>query len=91
LAWVDNGNQPGGFGALRTGYTKNTLRPIALLVDEYGRVWVTSLKDRVQLLATNVRYLLGIGGSGQAWDSKRFLYLADAGNQRIQEFEISNP
>ncbi len=102
LAWGDKGKQPGGFGALQTGYSKNTFGPVAILVDKHDRVWVSSLNDRVQLFTPEGKYLLGIGGTGKepgqfvrphgmAVDSKGYLYVADAGNQRIQKFEIPDP
>ena len=101
-AWGDKGKQPGGFGALKTGYAKNTFGPIAILVDKHDRVWISSLNDRVQLFTTDGKYLFGIGGTGKgpgqfarphgmAVDSKGYLYVADAGNQRIQKFQIPDP
>jgi sugar lactone lactonase YvrE len=102
LFWGDKGQQPGGFGALQTGYAKNTFGPIGILVDRHDRVWVSSLNDRVQAFTPEGKFLLGIGGTGQgpgqfvrphgmALDSKGHLYVADAGNQRIQKFEIPDP
>ncbi|MCI0462199.1 MAG: NHL repeat-containing protein [Gemmataceae bacterium] len=99
LAWGDKGKQPGGFGALKTGYARNTFGPIAVLADRHDRVWVSSLNDRVQLFTPQGKFLLGIGSTGDgpgqfarphglAVDSKGYLYVADAGNQRIQKFEI---
>lgn len=101
-AWGDKGTQPGGFGALKTGYAPNTFGPIAIYVDRHDRVWVSSLNDRVQLFTTEGKYLFGIGGTGNepgqfarphgmAVDSKGHLYVADAGNERIQKFEIPDP
>jgi sugar lactone lactonase YvrE len=100
--WGDKGNQPGGFGALQTGYSKNTFGPVAVLVDRHDRVWVSSLNDRVQLFTADGHFLLGLGGPGKdpgrftrphgmALDSRGHLYVADAGNQRIQKFEIPEP
>jgi tripartite motif-containing protein 71 len=102
LAWGNKGDKPGGFGGLKTGYAKHTFGPIGLLVDSHDRVWVSSLNDRVQLFTPEGKYLLGIGGSGDkdgqfarphgmAVDSKGHLYVCDAGNQRIQKFEIPAP
>ncbi len=98
-AWGHKGYQPGGFGSLQTGYAKNSFGPIGVLADRHGRVWVSSLNDRVQLFTANGEYLMGIGGSGDksgqfarphgmAIDSKGYFYVADAGNQRIQKFEL---
>lgn len=98
-AWGDKGDQPGGFGALATGYSKFTMGPIAILVDRRDRVWVSSLNDRVQAFTPEGKFLLGLGGTGtdpgkfvrphcMAVDSKGYLYVADAGNQRIQKFEV---
>jgi DNA-binding beta-propeller fold protein YncE len=102
LAWGDKGDKPGGFGGLKTGYAKHTFGPIGVLVDRHDRVWVSSLNDRVQLFTPEGKYLLGIGSSGDkdgqfarphgmATDSKGHLYVCDAGNQRIQKFEIPPP
>lgn len=102
LAWGNKSNEPGGFGALQTGYHKEAFGPIAILVDRYDRVWVSSLNDRVQVFTTEGKYLFGIGGTGDkpgqfarphcmAFDSKGHLYVADSGNQRIQKFEIRAP
>ena len=71
-------------------------------MDRHDRVWVSSLNDRVQLFTAEGMFLLGIGGTGKgpgqfvrphgmALDSKWHLYVADAGNQRIQKFEIPDP
>ncbi|MDB5310136.1 MAG: repeat protein [Gemmataceae bacterium] len=100
--WGDKGTQPGGFGGLQTGYAKGTFGPIAVMVDRYDRVWVSSLNDRVQAFTPDGKFLVGIGGSGtepgrftrphgMAVDSKGHLYVADAGNERIQKFEIPTP
>jgi sugar lactone lactonase YvrE len=102
LAWGDKGAQPGGFGALATPYSKQTFGPIGILVDRHDRVWVSSLNDRVQAFSPEGKFILGIGGTGKepgqfvrphgmAVDSKGFLYVADAGNQRIQKFEVPEP
>jgi sugar lactone lactonase YvrE len=102
LAWGDKGDQPGGFGGLKTGYAPNSFGPIAILVDKQDRVWVSSLNDRVQLFTASGKYLFRLGGTGTgpgqfkrphglALDSKGFLYVADAGNQRIQKFAIPAP
>jgi sugar lactone lactonase YvrE len=101
LAWGDKGQQPGGFGGLETGYAAASLGPIGVFVDKHDRVWVSSLNDRVQAFTPEGKFLFGIGGSGKgpgqlarphgmAMDTKGFLYVADAGNQRIQKFVISN-
>jgi sugar lactone lactonase YvrE len=102
LAWGDKGDQPGGFGALQTPFAPNTLGPICIWVDQHDRVWVSSLNDRVQAFTTEGRFLFGIGGTGtgagqfakphgMALDSQGCLYVADAGNQRIQKFEVPGP
>jgi hypothetical protein len=65
-------------------------------------VWVSSLNDRVQAFTTDGTFLFGLGGTGNdsgqfarphgmAVDSMGHLYVADAGNQRIQKFEIPDP
>jgi sugar lactone lactonase YvrE len=101
-AWGDKGSQPGGFGALKTGFSKKTFGPIGVFVDKQDRVWVSSLNDRVQGFTTEGKFLFGLGGTGNgpgqfvrphgmAVDSKGHLYVTDAGNQRIQKFEIPDP
>jgi sugar lactone lactonase YvrE len=101
-AWGDKGSQPGGFGALKTGFSKSTFGPIGVFVDRRDRVWVSSLNDRVQAFTTDGKFLFGLGGTGKnpgqfarphgmAVDSKGHLYVADAGNQRVQKFEIPDP
>lgn len=98
-SWGSKGQEPGGFGALKLGYSPNPFGPIAVFVDKYDRVWVSSLNDRVQCFTPEGKYLFGIGGSGKetgklarphgmAFDSKGHLFVCDAGNQRIQKFEI---
>jgi sugar lactone lactonase YvrE len=101
-AWGDKGSEPGGFGSLKTPYNGGTFGPIGILADRHDRVWVSSLNDRVQLFTPEGKYLLGIGGSGTgpgqfarphglALDRQGHLYVVDAGNQRIQVFEIPEP
>ena len=101
-AWGDKGDQPGGFGALKTGFSKQTFGPIGVFVDGKDRVWVSSLNDRVQAFTTGGEFLLGLGGTGDgpgqfarphgmAVDSKGYFYVADAGNQRIQKIEVPDP
>jgi sugar lactone lactonase YvrE len=101
-AWGDKRNVPGSFGSLQTGYSKHSFGPIAIVADKHDRIWVSSLNDRVQLFTPDGKYLLGIGGSGEgpgqfarphgmAFDSKCNLYVADAGNERIQKFAIPEP
>ncbi len=100
--WGDKGDEPGGFGAAHLGKLPNTFGPIAVLVDRHDRVWVSSLNDRVQLFTPEGKFLFGIGSPGKgpgqfsrphglALDSKGNLYVADAGNQRIQKFAIPDP
>jgi DNA-binding beta-propeller fold protein YncE len=99
LSWGNKGDGPGGFGALKTGFTPHSFGPVAVYVDGNDRIWVSSLNDRVQQFTTEGQFVLGIGGPGKvpgrfarphglATDSRGFLYVADAGNQRIQKFEI---
>lgn len=101
-AWGNKGDEPGGFGEYQTGFSKNSFGPIGLFVDKHDRVWVSSLNDQVQCFTPEGKFLLGIGGSGDkpgqfarphgmAFDSQGRLYVADAGNQRIQKFSIPDP
>jgi sugar lactone lactonase YvrE len=97
--WGSELNEPGGFGALETGFSKNPFGPIAVFLDDNDRVWVSSLNDRVQAFSTDGKFLYGIGNSGNgpgqflrphgmAMDSKGHLYVCDSSNQRIQKFKI---
>jgi DNA-binding beta-propeller fold protein YncE len=101
-AWGDKGDQPGGFGALDTGFSKQTFGPVGVFVDRKDRVWVSSLNNRVQGFTTEGEFLIQLGDAGDgpgqfarphgmAVDSKGCFYVADAGNQRIQKFEIPDP
>lgn len=100
--WGNKTQEPGGFGALKLGYSPNPFGPIAVFVDRHDRVWVSSLNDRVQCFTPEGKYLFGIAGTGKepgqlarphgmAMDSKGYLYVCDAGNQRIQKFEVPSP
>jgi len=72
------------------------------MADKHDRIWVSSLNDRVQVFRAEGKFLFGIGDTGDepghfhkphgmAVDSKGYLYVADAGNQRIQKFEVPAP
>jgi sugar lactone lactonase YvrE len=99
LAWGRRGKEPGGFGGEQLPGLRNPLGPIGILGDRQHGVWVSSLNDRVQLFTPEGKLVLSLGGSGKepgqfarphgmAFDSKGHLYVADAGNQRIQKFEL---
>ena len=101
-AWGNMSQEPGGFGAWKTGYAPNPFGPIAVVVDKFDRVWVSSLNDRVQCFTPEGNYLFGIGGTGNeagrfarphgmAFDSHGHLYVCDAGNQRIQKLTVPSP
>ena len=105
-AWGDKSDEPGGFGAHGTGFSKQSFGPVGVFVDNKDRVWVSSLNDRVQAFNTDGRYLFRLGEPddapetapgrfarphGMAVDREGFLYVADAGNQRIQKFRILDP
>jgi sugar lactone lactonase YvrE len=101
-AWGSKGSEPGGFGEYPSGYSKATFGPIGVMVDRYDRVWVSSLNNRVQCFTPEGRFLFAAGepGSapgqwlhphGMAMDSRGHLYVADAGNERIQKFELPEP
>jgi sugar lactone lactonase YvrE len=100
LAWGDKSDQPGGFGAYAMTGGAHTFGPIGVFVDPHDRVWVSSLNDRVQLFTTEGKVVLTLGGTGtapgefvhphgMAMDSAGHLYVADAGNQRMQKFRLS--
>jgi sugar lactone lactonase YvrE len=101
-AWGNKSSDPGGFGALSTGFSQRSFGPVGVMVDRYDRVWVSSLNDRVQCFTPEGRFLFAAGGPGSgpgqwarphgmAMDSKGFLYVADAGNERIQKFQVPRP
>lgn len=101
-AWGSKGSEPGGFGALSTGYSGGSFGPVGVMVDRYDRVWVSSLNDRVQCFTPEGKFLFAAGepgtGPGQwarphgmAMDSQGYLYVADAGNERIQKFQVPRP
>jgi DNA-binding beta-propeller fold protein YncE len=96
--WGKKGDQPGSLGAHKR-IRGDSLGPIAIAVDGHDHVLVSSLNDRVQIFTSNGTYLLGFGGTGNgpgqfwrphgmAFDSQGHLYVADAGNQRIQKFAM---
>ncbi len=102
LAWGNKTDEPGGFGEYNFGSLKNTFGPIGVLVDRHDRVWVSSLNDRVQCFSSDGKFLFGLGGAGSkegqlthphgmAFDSHDHLYIADAGNERIQKFAVPGP
>jgi sugar lactone lactonase YvrE len=101
-AWGSKGSEPGGFGARPAGYGQTTFGPIGVMVDRWDRVWVSSLNDRVQCFTPEGRFLFAAGSPGNesgkwarphgmAMDSRGHLYVADAGNERIQKFEVRRP
>lgn len=101
-AWGDAGDGPGGFGAHKLPMLKNGLGPIGVAVDRHDRVWVSSLNDRVQAFTPDGKYLFGITAAGKepgqlarphamGFDRRGFLYVADAGNQRVQKFAVPAP
>jgi sugar lactone lactonase YvrE len=101
LAWGDHGARPGGFGSYQLGTLKSSFGPIAVMVDCQDRVWVTSLNNRAQCFTPEGKLLMSIGSGkapgqllrphGMATDSRGSLYVADAGNQRIQKFSVPIP
>lgn len=102
LVWGNKSDDPGGFGEYQFSTLKNTFGPIGVMVDKHDRIWVSSLNDRVQAFTPEGKFLLRIGDTGDkpgefqkphgmAVDSLGFLYVCDAGNQRIQKFQIDAP
>ncbi len=101
-AWGNKSEKPGGFGAYPTGFSQNSFGPVGVMVDRHDRVWVSSLNDRVQCFTPHGTFLFAAGGPGHepgqwarphgmAMDGKGYLYVADAGNERIQKFEVPRP
>jgi hypothetical protein len=98
-AWGTKGDEPGGFGSYKMGTMTQTFGPIGVMVDRQDRVWVSSLNDRVQCFSPDGTLLMSIQSSGAGLgklarphgmvvDSNGDLYIADAGNERIQKFRI---
>jgi len=93
-----NSTDPGGFGGRKT-----LPGPIAILVDPQDRVWVTATNHRVQAFDRAGKLLGGFESlehgekpgefytpHAMAMDSKGFLYVVDAQNQRIQKVRVTN-
>jgi sugar lactone lactonase YvrE len=95
VQWGHKGDGPGGFGSLKTPYGGNTFGPIGIFADRHGRIWVSSLNDRVQCFAPDGRFLMGLDGfarpHGMAFDRAGHLYVADSGHQRIRKFQVPSP
>ncbi|HET6424794.1 MAG TPA: NHL repeat-containing protein [Planctomycetaceae bacterium] len=102
MKWGDKGDQPGGFGAYPFGNLPHTFGPIGIVVDRYGRVYVSSLNNRVQCFSPTGQYLFGITGTGKeggdldhphgvAFDKDGHLYICDGGAQRILKFSVPAP
>jgi sugar lactone lactonase YvrE len=99
LAWGNKSDEPGGFGAYVLNGISTSVGPIGVFVDPKDRVWISSLNDRVQCFTPEGKLIYQLGGSGaepgqfeqphgMAMDSQGNLYVADAGNQRIQKFAV---
>ena len=97
LAFGSNSTDPGGFG----GRPKNLPGPIAIAIDRWDRIWVSSTNNRVQCFSPEGKYLFGFESlqagdkpgqfhtpHGLAFDSRDHLYVVDAQNQRIQKFAV---
>lgn len=97
FAFGNNSTDPGGFG----GRPKNLPGPIAILVDQQGRIWVSSTNHRVQLFSPEGKLLGGFTSleagdqpgqfhtpHGLALDSQGSLYVVDAQNHRVQKFAV---
>jgi tripartite motif-containing protein 71 len=98
-AWGQSNNEPGGFGMRDPEVPTIAFGLIGVTVDRQGRVWTSSLNDRVQCFAPDGRFLLDLKFAGDkpgpfaqphslAIDRHGFLYVADAGNQRIVKVEL---
>lgn len=97
MAFGNNTTEPGGFG----GRPKNLPGPIGIVVDRWDRIWVSATNNRVQCFSPEGKYLFGFESlqpgdkPGQfhtphamVFDSRDFLYIVDAQNQRIQKFAV---
>lgn len=99
-AFGSNSTDPGGFG----GRPKNLPGPIAIVVDRFDRIWISSTNNRVQLFAPDGKYLGGFESltagteagqfhtpHGLVIDSRDDLYVVDSQNHRVQKFSVSPP
>jgi sugar lactone lactonase YvrE len=86
LSWGDKGDQPGGFGALKTPYSPYTFGPIGICTDLQDRVWVSSLNNRVQLYSSEGEYLTGVGGHSFPLLDEEGKYVAPRGNDEPGHF-----
>lgn len=96
LAWGDKSDAPGGFGSLQTPYRSHSFGPIAIFADRRGRIWVSSLNDRVQAYTPDGRFLFALPGPfsrphGIAEDQAGHLFVVDSGNQRVRKFQVPSP
>lgn len=100
--WGNKSDEPGGFGSYSFNEKSPTLGPIGIAVDPYDRILVSSLNDRVQYFDPDGTFLFGIEGTdkpegqllhphGMVFDKRGYLYIADAGNQRIVKFRVPPP
>lgn len=96
--WTGIGEGPGGFGDRPADRANPFDGPIAITVDHQGRIWVSSTNNRVQCFSPEGKFLTGIGDEGAepgefiiphglAIDSRGWLYVVDASNQRVQVFD----
>ncbi len=99
LSWSDSTDGPGGFGSMKTVFSKNPFGPIGVMVDKNDRVWISSLNNRVQAFSTDGKFLFGIGSTedspsrlfrphGMATDSEGNIYVVDSSNHRILKVAV---
>jgi DNA-binding beta-propeller fold protein YncE len=97
-AWIGAGSDAGCFGGRPKDRANPFEGPIAIAIDAQGRAWVSSTNNRVQCFTADGKFVTGIGDEGNepgkfiiphglVFDSKGFLYVVDASNQRIQKFQ----
>jgi sugar lactone lactonase YvrE len=101
LAWGDNEDKSGSFGGTSEA-AKGLRGPVAIAIDEKDRVWVSSVRGRIQQFTKEGKYLRGFGeeqGSkpgqflaphGIATDGKGHIYVADSYNHRVQKFAVKD-
>lgn len=99
-AWGDNEDRPGSFGGYSPAAPGSLRGPIGLCIDRKDRLWISTVRGRIQLFTGEGKLLCGFGekpGSGPgeflaphgiALDSRGDLYVADAYNQRVQKFSV---
>jgi sugar lactone lactonase YvrE len=100
LSWTAPDDKPGGFGGAWLGGKTGLHGPVAICVDDQGRLWVSAVSGRVQQFEADGKFLRGLSAGtgdrpgqfraphGLALDGRGYLYVVDSYNHRIQKFAV---